>query len=177
MPLEDRRRLRCCFCNGLRRRRCIPEYKGLLHRTQWACQTLPGQRYGRQTTGANISWQLRRLGWHIFPNRLRSHTDKEKGIKNILDFFSLNKIGQLNDIMFKFILQEDPWNSITSGAATGAILSARNGVPAMITSAVIGGIILALIEGVSIAFNRHQADMFKPPSIVAEDPSQLNNSQ
>lgn len=75
------------------------------------------------------------------------------------------------------IFQEDPWNSITSGAATGAILAARNGVPAMITSAVIGGIILALIEGVSIAFNRHQADMFRQPSVVAEDPSQLNNAQ
>ena len=32
--------------------------------------------------------------------------------------------------------KEDPWNSITSGAVTGAILSARYGAPAMIGSAI-----------------------------------------
>lgn len=35
--------------------------------------------------------------------------------------------------------KEDPWNSIISGAATGGILAARNGVPAMAGSALIGG--------------------------------------
>ena len=34
--------------------------------------------------------------------------------------------------------KEDPWNSITSGAVTGAILSVRNGAPAMIGSAIVG---------------------------------------
>lgn len=43
--------------------------------------------------------------------------------------------------------KEDPWNSIISGAATGGILAARNGVPAMAGSALIGGVLLALIEG------------------------------
>uniref|UniRef100_A0A4W6C7D9 Translocase of inner mitochondrial membrane 17 homolog A (yeast) n=1 Tax=Lates calcarifer TaxID=8187 RepID=A0A4W6C7D9_LATCA len=43
--------------------------------------------------------------------------------------------------------KEDPWNSITSGAMTGAILAARNGPVAMVGSAAMGGILLALIEG------------------------------
>lgn len=34
--------------------------------------------------------------------------------------------------------KEDPWNSIISGAATGGILAARNGLPAMAGSAFIG---------------------------------------
>lgn len=36
-----------------------------------------------------------------------------------------------------FLQKEDPWNSIISGAATGGILAARNGVPAIAGSAVL----------------------------------------
>uniref|UniRef100_A0A673TA50 Translocase of inner mitochondrial membrane 17A n=1 Tax=Suricata suricatta TaxID=37032 RepID=A0A673TA50_SURSU len=43
--------------------------------------------------------------------------------------------------------KEDPWNSITSGALRGAIRAARNGPVAMVGSAVMGGVLLALIEG------------------------------
>ncbi|XP_015512316.1 mitochondrial import inner membrane translocase subunit Tim17-B [Neodiprion pinetum] len=69
--------------------------------------------------------------------------------------------------------KEDPWNSIISGAATGGILAARNGVPAMAGSAIIGGVLLALIEGIGILFTRLSAEQFKPPTLVPEDPSQL----
>lgn len=69
--------------------------------------------------------------------------------------------------------KEDPWNSIISGAATGGILAARNGLPAMAGSAIIGGVLLALIEGVGILFTRLSAEQFKPPSLVVDDPSQL----
>ena len=34
--------------------------------------------------------------------------------------------------------KEDPWNSIASGAMTGAVLAARNGVKASIASAIAG---------------------------------------
>lgn len=71
--------------------------------------------------------------------------------------------------------KEDPWNSIVSAAATGGILAARNGVPAMAGSALIGGVLLALIEGMGILFTRLQADQFRPPPF--EDPSQLNQAQ
>ncbi|XP_033332464.1 mitochondrial import inner membrane translocase subunit Tim17-B [Megalopta genalis] len=66
--------------------------------------------------------------------------------------------------------KEDPWNSIISGAATGGILSARSGLPAMAGSAIIGAVLLSLIEGVGIFFTRVSADQFKPPSIT-DDPN------
>ncbi|CAH1782605.1 unnamed protein product [Owenia fusiformis] len=71
--------------------------------------------------------------------------------------------------------KEDPWNSITSGAATGAILSVRNGVAAMAGSALIGGVLLALIEGIGIMFTRFSAEQFKPvdPTQMPQDPQQL----
>ncbi|XP_060650322.1 probable mitochondrial import inner membrane translocase subunit Tim17 3 [Drosophila nasuta] len=47
--------------------------------------------------------------------------------------------------------QEDTWNSIISGAATGGILAARNGFKAMGNGALVGGLVLALIEGAGAA--------------------------
>lgn len=74
-----------------------------------------------------------------------------------------------------FRKKEDPWNSIISGAATGGILAARNGVPAMIGSAVIGGVLLALIEGVGIMFTRISAEQFRNPAPPTDDPSALGD--
>ena len=51
--------------------------------------------------------------------------------------------------------QEDPWNSILSGATTGGILAARAGPKAMASAAVVGGFILALIEGMGIWMNNY----------------------
>ncbi|CAH1961568.1 unnamed protein product [Acanthoscelides obtectus] len=73
--------------------------------------------------------------------------------------------------------KEDPWNSIISGAATGGILAARNGLPAMAGSAFIGGVLLALIEGVGILFTRLSAEQFQPQLPPMEDPSQLGDQQ
>lgn len=50
--------------------------------------------------------------------------------------------------------KEDAWNSIASGAMVGATLSARSGMKVASRSALFGGAILALIEGISIAINR-----------------------
>ncbi|XP_020803601.1 probable mitochondrial import inner membrane translocase subunit Tim17 4 [Drosophila serrata] len=49
--------------------------------------------------------------------------------------------------MITYRQREDSWNSIVSGAATGAILSARNGIRAMANSAFVGCLVLAMIEG------------------------------
>ncbi|XP_016994937.2 probable mitochondrial import inner membrane translocase subunit Tim17 1 [Drosophila takahashii] len=57
--------------------------------------------------------------------------------------------------------KEDPWNSIISGAMTGGILSARNGVAAMFGSAILGGCLLSMIEGVGILFTRISAEQFR----------------
>eukprot|EP00051_Salpingoeca_urceolata_P026901 m.479195 g.479195 ORF g.479195 m.479195 type:complete len:164 (-) comp21360_c0_seq1:295-786(-) len=54
--------------------------------------------------------------------------------------------------------KEDPWNSIFSGAITGGVLAARQGLKASAKSAVFGGVILACIEGVAIMFNRFNTD-------------------
>ncbi|CDW53186.1 mitochondrial import inner membrane translocase s ubunit tim17 b-like protein [Trichuris trichiura] len=58
--------------------------------------------------------------------------------------------------------KEDPWNSIISGAMTGALVTMRNGVGTMIGSAIMGGVILAMIEGVGIFITRFTADQFRP---------------
>jgi len=66
--------------------------------------------------------------------------------------------------LIKLRKKEDPWNAIISGAATGGILAARSGVGAMAGSALIGGVLLAMIEGVGIMFSRLAADQFRPLS-------------
>lgn len=58
--------------------------------------------------------------------------------------------------------KEDPWNSIWSGALTGGVLAARGGPGAALRSAVVGGILLALIEGMGIALNRLFAEEYRP---------------
>ncbi|XP_023178784.1 probable mitochondrial import inner membrane translocase subunit Tim17 3 [Drosophila hydei] len=47
--------------------------------------------------------------------------------------------------------REDSWNSIVSGAATGGILAARNGMKAIGNGALVGGLVLAMIEGAGAA--------------------------
>jgi len=54
--------------------------------------------------------------------------------------------------------REDPWNSIASGAATGAVLAARQGKGAMLVSALFGGVILAVIEGAMAVTNKYQIE-------------------
>lgn len=50
-----------------------------------------------------------------------------------------------------------------------------SGVPAMAGSAVIGGVLLALIEGVGILFTRLSAEQFKNPMPPTEDPAALGD--
>merc|ERR1711973_611810 len=70
--------------------------------------------------------------------------------------------------------KEDPWNSIGSGALTGAVLMVRAGPRAMFQSAVVGGILLAMIEGVGIAITKMTAEQYKPQMPqMPSDPIQL----
>ena len=68
--------------------------------------------------------------------------------------------------------KEDPWNSITREALTGAMLAARSGPLAMVGSAMMGDILLALIEGVGILLTRYTAQQFRngeyPVKLVRE---------
>jgi import inner membrane translocase subunit TIM17 len=61
--------------------------------------------------------------------------------------------------------KEDPWNSIMAGGLTGGTLAARAGVKAMTQSAVIGGVLLAAIEGMSLLLQK----AFAPAPDVYED--------
>lgn len=58
--------------------------------------------------------------------------------------------------------KEDPWNSVASGAMAGGILAARHGARAMGKSAVGAGLLLGLIEGMSVVLGRY-AGPAQPP--------------
>eukprot|EP00612_Vaucheria_litorea_P001766 CAMPEP_0171453332 /NCGR_PEP_ID=MMETSP0945-20130129/1083_1 /TAXON_ID=109269 /ORGANISM="Vaucheria litorea, Strain CCMP2940" /LENGTH=148 /DNA_ID=CAMNT_0011978179 /DNA_START=277 /DNA_END=720 /DNA_ORIENTATION=+ len=53
--------------------------------------------------------------------------------------------------------KEDPWNAIASGFATGGILALRAGPKIAAQNAVVGGVLLAIIEGLMIATNKYFA--------------------
>ncbi|KAJ8605610.1 hypothetical protein CTAYLR_000070 [Chrysophaeum taylorii] len=53
--------------------------------------------------------------------------------------------------------KEDPWNSIIAGAATGGVLAARAGPKAAGKNALVGGVLLALIEGLGILITKVMA--------------------
>ena len=60
--------------------------------------------------------------------------------------------------------KEDPWNSILAGAATGGVLAARAGPKAAARHA-LGGVLLALIEGLGILITK----MMAPPMASKDD--------
>lgn len=74
--------------------------------------------------------------------------------------------------------KEDPWNSIASGALTGGVLASRSGVRAMGKSAAVGGVLLALIEGVSIAITRYSSNLSVTPDEIQKmrDTMELSKS-
>mmetsp|Transcript_8569 Transcript_8569/g.12619 ORF Transcript_8569/g.12619 Transcript_8569/m.12619 type:complete len:246 (-) Transcript_8569:55-792(-) len=63
--------------------------------------------------------------------------------------------------------KEDPWNSIISGGLTGGMLAARAGPKAMAQATVIGGGLLALIEGMGIMMNKMFAQQLPSPEDMA----------
>ncbi|XP_027095451.2 mitochondrial import inner membrane translocase subunit TIM17-1-like [Coffea arabica] len=64
----------------------------------------------------------------------------------------------LSDCSLVYLRQkEDPWNSIMAGAFTGGFLQMRQGFASASRAALIGGGLLALIEGLQIAVNRFVA--------------------
>jgi mitochondrial import inner membrane translocase subunit TIM17 len=55
--------------------------------------------------------------------------------------------------------KEDPINSIASGAITGGVLAIRSGPRAAGKSAVVGGVLLALIEGMGLLLTRYSSEL------------------
>lgn len=66
--------------------------------------------------------------------------------------------------------KEDPWNSIAAGAATGGLLSLRQGPLAAGRSALVGAVLLALIEGAGIMVNRFMVAAPPPDDMVMQYP-------
>mmetsp|Transcript_22469 Transcript_22469/g.55398 ORF Transcript_22469/g.55398 Transcript_22469/m.55398 type:complete len:264 (-) Transcript_22469:234-1025(-) len=64
---------------------------------------------------------------------------------------------------------EDPYNSIMAGFCTGATLAARGGANAAFKSGMIGGILLAIMEGLNIAIQKQMGAIAPPEPIVVED--------
>ena len=58
--------------------------------------------------------------------------------------------------------KEDPWNAIIAGFFTGGSLAIRSGLRSARNSAIGCACLLAVFEGVGIAFNRIMAEQNKP---------------
>lgn len=57
--------------------------------------------------------------------------------------------------------QDDHINPIASGALTGGVLAARGGLRAATRSAIIGGVLLALIEGVNVLVTKYSTEQMR----------------
>jgi len=66
--------------------------------------------------------------------------------------------------------KEDLWNGIASGAATGGVLAARAGLKAAGKNALMGGVLLAAIEGLGVLAQRLVAPMMEETSQSAGQP-------
>uniref|UniRef100_A0A1I8ARK2 Mitochondrial import inner membrane translocase subunit TIM17 n=1 Tax=Steinernema glaseri TaxID=37863 RepID=A0A1I8ARK2_9BILA len=83
--------------------------------------------------------------------------------------------------------KEDPLNSITSGALTGALLSVRSGPRIMAASGILGGVILAMIEGAGLVMSRwmtdvqyaqsQQPELEDPRNLASTSPSTSSKSE
>ena len=69
--------------------------------------------------------------------------------------------------------KEDPWNSIMSGATTGFVLALRQGRGAAITSGIVGGVFLAMIEGAGVLMNKMSAEGLKPQPLDLQQPATM----
>ena len=73
--------------------------------------------------------------------------------------------------------KEDSWNAIWAGASTGAILAGRTGTRGMLVSAIFGGVILGVMEGVGALINRMNSSSYTPVAPVLPSPPQPQEPQ
>lgn len=72
--------------------------------------------------------------------------------------------------------KEDPWNSILAGAATGGILSLRQGFRSVIRSSMHGAIVFALFNGAFIMAQRFQPDpLSMPVDVPSVTPAEMSS--
>lgn len=74
--------------------------------------------------------------------------------------------------------KEDSWNAITSGFLTGGVLAMRGGPRAAFKQAVIGGVILGVIEGMSLMLMKMSQDAHKiMPDYAAQQQQKMMQEQ
>lgn len=116
--------------------------------------------------------------WHTFGglrnapkgHRLEQTVARVKARVPILggSFAIWGTLFSLFDCSFTYIRKkEDPWNAIFSGAATGGLLAARAGIKAAGKNALVGGVILAAIEGLNIVVTRALMPMLEEKQAAA----------
>ena len=84
------------------------------------------------------------------------------------------------DCTFAYLRQkEDPWNSIMSGAGAGAVMVARQGAKTMAGSALVGGVLLGLIEGMGILMSNFAGQQYRPqdPRVEMQDPGVMAGTE
>ncbi|KAL7775764.1 hypothetical protein CFE70_009608 [Pyrenophora teres f. teres 0-1] len=103
----------------------------------------------------------------------RHHSDQSPRTRSRGNFGVWGGLFNTYDCAVKGIRKkEDPWNAIIAGFFTGGSLAVRGGYKSMRNGAISCAILLAVIEGVSIGFNRMMADNTRleapppPPSDV-----------
>ncbi|KAM9536286.1 mitochondrial import inner membrane translocase subunit Tim17-A-like isoform 1-T1 [Salvelinus alpinus] len=156
MSVENCGRLWRCFHHGGHWRRDLPGSQGLQKFTFTGCnvpELLTGMSHRLKGSMTAIKTRAPQLGGSFAV---------WGGLFSMIDC-GLVKVRE----------KEDPWNSITSGAMTGAILAARNGPVAMVGSAAMGGILLALIEGAGILLTRFASSQFPTGPQFAEEPAPM----
>merc|ERR1719327_2349569 len=67
--------------------------------------------------------------------------------------------------------EDDMWNSIASGALTGGTLAIRTGPRNALKSAAVGGVILAVIEGIQLAVMKMVASQYEPKAPELQAPA------
>eukprot|EP00301_Raphidiophrys_heterophryoidea_P027316 c9599_g1_i1.p1 GENE.c9599_g1_i1~~c9599_g1_i1.p1 ORF type:complete len:204 (+),score=48.02 c9599_g1_i1:207-818(+) len=73
--------------------------------------------------------------------------------------------------------KEDPYNAIASGFCTGAALAARGGFGAAMRSGIVGGVLLALIEGAGILLSRTMTTVYEKQQEMAVEEQRRNQQQ
>mmetsp|Transcript_449 Transcript_449/g.1574 ORF Transcript_449/g.1574 Transcript_449/m.1574 type:complete len:253 (-) Transcript_449:930-1688(-) len=132
-----------------------------------------GGAYGMGAVGGGI-WHLGR-GLYNSPSGRRLRGGYEAVRMNsptIGSSFAIwGGLFSLSDCTLGYIRKkEDPWNSIGAGAITGGVLQLRQGPGAAARSAMVGGVLLAIIEGVGIMITRMSAPQPAAP-VELDDPT------
>eukprot|EP00003_Mantamonas_plastica_P030429 TRINITY_DN7565_c0_g1_i1.p2 TRINITY_DN7565_c0_g1~~TRINITY_DN7565_c0_g1_i1.p2 ORF type:complete len:180 (-),score=78.45 TRINITY_DN7565_c0_g1_i1:67-606(-) len=64
---------------------------------------------------------------------------------------------------------EDPWNSIGAGFSTGFVLAIRGGVTTALISGAMGGLILGLMEGISILLTKYLGGQMRAQQMMQHE--------